>query len=332
MKALVTGGGGFLGSAIVRRLLERGDEVAIFNRGSYPALEAIGARPLTGDLADRNRVADACEGVETVFHVGAKAGIWGKWDDYYGANVRGTENVIAGCLKHGVKKLIYTSSPSVVCGEEYDAGADESAPYPDRYLCYYSWTKAIAEKMVLSANGKSGLLTVALRPHLIWGPGDNHLIPRVIASAKKGRLAIVGNGKNRVDVTYIDNAAEAHILAEKALAPGAPCAGSSYFITQGEPVHLWDFINEILEGTGVPKVSRRISYEMACTIGHALEIAYAVFGLSGEPRMTRFLAAQLSTDHYFDISRARRDLKYEAKVSTAAGLKLLIEDLNARGR
>jgi len=327
MNALVTGGGGFLGSAIVKRLIEKGFSVTILNRRKYPELEKLGVRSVECDLADNAKVSDACAGMDMVFHAGAKAGFWGTYAQYYDANVRGTTNIIDGCLKHGVKKLIYTSSPSVVCDDADLINADESTPYAKSYLCYYSETKAEAERRVLRNNGTNGLLTVSLRPHLIWGPGDNHLIPRVIEAVKKGKLKIVGNGLNRVDVTYIDNAAEAHIQAAEALSKDSKTAGSAYFISQGEPVLLWEFINKILLGMSMEPLDKKIYFRFAYALGYCFEKFYGALHLSSEPPMTRFLASQLSKHHYFNISRAKNDFGYKASVSTADGLKKLIEYL-----
>ena len=209
-------------------------------------------------------------------------------------------------------------------GEEPLRGVDESQPYPSRYLAHYPETKAEAERMALAANSPD-LATVALRPHLIWGPGDPHLIPRVVERARAGQLRIVGDGRNLVDICYIDNAAAAHLAAADVLAPGADCAGRAYFISQGEPVRLWPWLNDILMKVGVIPVKRSISYSSARIIGFTLELAYSAVRLDREPRMTRFLAAQLAMDHYFDISAAGRDFGYEPCVSTGEGLTHLLE-------
>lgn len=184
--------------------------------------------------------------------------------------------------------------------------------------------------MVLEANGKEGLLTVALRPHLIWGPGDPHLIPRIIDSAKKGRLTRVGDGKNRVDIIYIDNAVEGHILACDALQPGSPVAGRCYFLNDGESVALWDWINNLLVRLDIPPVRKSMSLLTAKILGGILEIIYNIFRLPGEPRMTRFVAEQLATSHYFNISRARKDFNYQPIVSIEEGMNRLVKSLLSR--
>ena len=208
---------------------------------------------------------------------------------------------------------------------------DESVRYPDRYTSPYPATKAIAERLVLEANGVGGFMTVSLRPHLIFGPGDPHLFPRIIARARQGQLFQVGEGRNRVDVVYVENAADAHLLAADKLGADSPVNGHAYFISQGVPVVLWEWINGILERMQLPRVGRKVSYGMARAVGAAMEIAYTVLPLRGEPRMTRFLADQLATSHYFDISNARKDLGYEPKVSTEDGLDRTLLALEANG-
>lgn len=329
MKTLVTGGGGFLGSAIVRMLHAHGDEATVLCRKSYEHIAPYVTRVFQGDLRDATAVRAACKGVDVVFHVAALTAIWGPKREFHSINVEGTRNVIDACRANGVLKLVYTSSPSVVFGRDELCGADESQPYPDRYLAAYPETKAIAERMVLAANGAS-LATVALRPHLIWGPGDPHLIPRVIQRAREGKLVQVGDGTNLVDVTYVDNAAEAHLLAADALRPGAPCAGRAYFISQGEPVSLWPWLNQILAAVGAPAVTRQVSASAAYRAGALLEAAYRLVSARSEPRMTRFLALQLAKSHYFNISAARRDLDYKPRIGTPEGVERLVAWIHRR--
>jgi len=319
MKALVTGGGGFLGTRIVQMLSARGDEPVVFSRHRYPHHEEAGVRTMQGDLRDPEAVDRACEGMDVVFHVGALAGIWGPRKTFQEINVSGTRHVLQSCRSHGIRRLVYTSSPSVVFGDEELCGVDESQPYPRRHLAYYPETKAEAERMILGANGDT-LATVALRPHLIWGPGDPHLLPRVVARARAGRLVQVGDGKNLVDITFIDNAAEAHLLAADALKPTARCAGRAYFVSQGEPVKLWPWLNDILAAAAAPPITRAISFRKARGIGAAFEAVYRTFGIRSEPPMTRFVAAQLAKSHYFDISAACKDLGYAPRVSITEGL------------
>ncbi|MEE2640161.1 MAG: NAD-dependent epimerase/dehydratase family protein [Planctomycetota bacterium] len=326
MKALVTGGGGFLGQYIVEQLLNRGDEVRSLSRRSYPALNSLGVEQIEGDIQDREKTDLACQGVDTVFHVAAIAGIWGPWKKFYGINTLGTLNVIESCRRQAVGKLVYCSSPSVAFDGLDQLGVDESVPYPSRWLCYYPQTKAYAEQAVLESNSDS-LMTCALRPHLIWGPRDQHLIPRLIERARSGKLRLVGEGSNLVDNVYVENAAAAHLQAADAMKPGAAVCGEAYFISQGSPVNCWDWINEILEQTGQSRVKRRISYRLAWNAGLLLEGLYKVLGWQSEPRMTRFLAAQLATSHYYDIGKAARDFGYSPEVSHEEGMKRLAESL-----
>ncbi len=322
MKALVTGGGGFLGGAIVRKLVERGDSVRSLARGDYPGLRTLGVETLRGDVADRDVTLRAVDGVDVVFHVAAKAGISGSREEFVRANVDGTRNVVEACRIHHVHKLIFTSSPSVVYGGGDLEGVDESTPYPARFDAYYPETKAEAERIVLAQN-EPNLATVALRPHLIWGPGDNHLIPRIIARAKAGRLRKIGNRPNLVDSIYIDNAAEAHLLAADRLMPGSAIDGKAYFLSQGEPWPLWDLVNGILHAAKLPPVTRTVSPLLARMAGLALETTHRALHLPGEPLLTRFLVHQLSTAHWFNIEAARRDLDYSPRISIEEGLRRL---------
>ena len=322
MRALVTGGGGFLGGAIVRQLLARGEQVRSVSRRFYPQLPC---EQQQGDLAEPGVAERAVAGCEVVFHVAAKAGIAGRERDYVRANVEATQRVIAACRSLGVARLVYTSSPSVVFNGTDMEGVDEAVPYPSHYLAAYPRTKAQAERLVLAANDAQ-LATVALRPHLIWGPGDNHLVPRILQRGRAGRLRQIGQGK-KVDSTYIDNAAWAHVLAADRLAPGAACAGKVYFISNGEPLPTWELVNRILAAGKVPPVTRRVSPRLAYAAGALLEVIYAVLWPDAEPPMTRFVASQLATSHWFDLTAARRDLGYEPQVTIAEGLRRLREAL-----
>lgn len=316
-KVVVTGGGGFLGRAIIERLVQRGDDVTSFSRNRYSDLEAMGVTQIQGDISDKIAVEHTCKGVDLLFHVAAKPGIWGDYSDFYQTNVMGTENVISACKKHHVSRLVYTSSPSVIFDGTDMEGVDESVPYPDKFNAHYPKTKAIAEQRVVGSASDS-FKTIILRPHLIWGPRDNHLVPRIIE--RGNRLIRVGNGRNLVDTVYIDNAAEAHILAADRLAENHNLNGKVYFISQGEPVPLWEMVNNILAVAGIAPVQRSIPYQIAWMVGAFQELVYKAFHLRGEPQMTRFLAEELATAHWFDISAARNDLGYVPRISTKQGL------------
>ena len=324
MKILVTGGGGFLGQALCRGLRARGHEVVSFNRGRYPALAAIGVQQVQGDLALRDAVIGAALGCDAVFHNAAKAGAWGSYRSYYDANVLGTQNVIEACRAHGIGRLVYTSTPSVTHRKTHpvEGGTADTVPYGEHLKAPYAATKLLAEKLVLAANDNE-LATVALRPRLIWGVGDNQLLPRLVERAKAGRLRFVGDGTNRIDTTYVDNAAQAHFDAFEHLAPGAACAGRAYFISNGEPRTVRDIVNGLLQAAGAPIVRKTIPVGVADAAGAVCEGLWHALPLKGEPPMTRFLAEQLSTTHWYDMAPARRDFGYAPRVSIDDGLARL---------
>jgi len=329
MTVLVTGGGGFLGHAIITRLLAEGLSVRSLARGDYPELEAAGVECIRGDLADADDVDRAVEGCDLVYHVAAKPGVWGSYDEYYRPNTLGTLNVIESCRRFGVARLVYTSTPSVVHGGADIEGADESLGYPDKFETHYPATKAEAEQAVLAANSDT-LRTVALRPHLIWGPGDNHLVPRIIARAQAGRLRLVGPPSPQIDSTYVDDAARAHVLAAKELAGKARCAGKPYFISQGEPWASDALINGILSAAGMPPCRRYLSPRVAWFAGACFEFVYWLFRIRNEPPITRFVAHQLSTAHWYNISAAERDFGFVPEIEIAEGLERLTLDFKGR--
>ena len=328
MFALVTGAGGFLGRYVAEHLVKRGDRVRSFSRGAYPLLDANGIETVRGDLRDQEAVCRACKGADVVFHTAGIAGIWGSWDYYHGVNTLGTEHIVAGCLRHEVPRLVYTSSPSVTFDGSDQLGIDESAPYSARWLCHYPHTKALAERHVLAANGRHGLMTCALRPHLIWGPRDQHLIPRLIERARSGKLRQVGDGTNLIDMVYVENAATAHLQAADALREGSPVRGRAYFISQGEPVNCWDWINELVALAGIEPIRKSIPLRSAWRVGAVMESVYGLLRIRSEPRMTRFLAAQLARTHYFDIRRAREDFGYSPAITTLEGMRRLADSLS----
>ncbi|SDR95661.1 NAD-dependent epimerase/dehydratase family protein [Opitutus sp. GAS368] len=330
----VTGASGFIGGKIAERLLADGRRVRVLARRPLPHLEALGAEVIPGDLDNPDALRRGCLGAETVFHVAGRVGVWGSRREFFAVNVGGTQNVIHACREAGVARLVYTSSPSVVYNGGDLAGIDESAPLCVQAPCGYPTSKAAAERVVLAAHGPS-FATVALRPHLVWGPGDKNVVPRVLALAKAGRLKIIGSGRNRVDVTHISNVVDAHLLAEGALCnpigykgSGAPPPGGrAYFITNGEPVVLWDWINQLLRGVGITEITRHVPRPVAYAAGGLMEALWRMLPLPGEPPMTRFVAKEMATDHWFDISAARRDLGYHPLVTVADGTTELIEHL-----
>ena len=318
-----------MGRYVVEQLLARGDRVRALCRGSYVELDALGVQTVRASLTDRHTTVEACRGIDVVYHLAGVAGIWGPWEHFHSVNVLGTQNIVQGCRQHGVARLVYTSSPSVTFDGSDQNGVDESVPYPARWLCHYPHSKALAEQHVLAANGSGRLVTCSLRPHLIWGPRDRHLIPRLLARARAGRLRRVGDGTNLIDTIYVENAATAHLQAADALTADSPVAGRAYFISQGEPVNCWGWIDEILALADLPPIKKSISPSAAWKAGAAMELLWRVLRLKSEPPMTRFLAAQLATSHYFDISRAREDFGYRPIVSTEEGMRRLAGELKA---
>ncbi|MFM7317746.1 MAG: NAD-dependent epimerase/dehydratase family protein, partial [bacterium] len=277
----------------------------------------------TGSLQDAPAMARAFAGCNAVIHVAARAGFWGPYASYYQANVEGTQAVIDACKISGISRLVYTSTPSVIHGGGDLTGVDESAPYPAHHESSYAATKAIAEKAVLAANCDK-LATVALRPHLIWGPGDPHLLPRLLARAKAGRLRKIGDGQNMVDTIFVENAATAHLLALDRLSADSPIAGKPYFLAQGEPMPLWTIIERLILAAGGPPLPRRgISRKTAHRVGAVCEFLWKNLPLPGEPPMTRFVASQLASSHWFSLENARRDLGFIPAISFEEGLKKL---------
>ena len=332
MKVLVTGGSGFLGLALCRALVAQGHQVSSFQLSFSTELERLGVQQVLGALHDRDKVLEALQNQDAVIHNAAKASGWGSWNDFYQTNVLGTQNIIEGCLQLGIQKLVYTSTPSVVHqGRTAVAGGNENnTPYAAHFSAHYPHTKMLAEKLLLAANGQQ-LATVALRPRLIWGPGDTQLLPRLVARAKAGKLRFIGSGENKMDCTYIDNVVQAHLLALEHCVIGSKCAGKAYFISNSEPKPIREIVNGLLSVAEAPIVTRSISFGLAYGLGVLCEMFWRLLRFNGEPPMTRFLAEQLSTEHWYDCSAAERDFGYVPKVSIADGLLRLHASLKYKG-
>ncbi|ALQ96995.1 3-beta hydroxysteroid dehydrogenase [Xylella fastidiosa subsp. pauca] len=332
MKILVTGGSGFLGEALCRGLLKRGYQVLSFQRSHYQALQALGVVQICGDLSDFHAVRHAVRGVDAVFHNAAKVGAWGSYTSYHQINVIGTQHVLDACRAENISKLVYTSSPSVIHRSNYPVeGLDaDQVPYSNAVKVPYAATKAMAEQAVLAANSVD-LTTVALRPRMIWGPGDPHLMPRLVARARAGRLRLIDDGRNLVDSTYIDNAAQAHFDAFEHLMPGAACAGKAYFISNGEPLQMRELINKLLAAANAPPVTQSLSFKTGYCIGAFCEMLWSLLPLPGEPLLTRFLVEQMSTPHWYSIEPAKRDFGYVPRVSIEEGLVRLLSETRVTG-
>jgi len=328
MKVLVTGGSGFLGQGLCRSLLAQGHAVFSLQRHHSDALVALGVTQVLGALDDVAKVRSTLAGVDAVMHNAAKASGWGVWQDFERTNVTGTAVLLAEARSAGIRRFVYTSTPSVVhAGTTPVRGGNEgNTPYATHFSAHYPHSKMLAERAVLAANAPD-FATVALRPRLIWGPGDTQLLPRLVERARAGRLRFIGDGSNRMDCTYIDNVVQAHLLALEHLQPGATCAGKAYFISNGEPMPIRDIVNGLLDAAGAPMVQSSVPFAMAYAAGMLCETLWRVFRATGEPPMTRFLAEQLSTEHWYDCSNARRDFGYVPQVSLAEGLRRLRDSL-----
>lgn len=321
---LVTGARGFLGKKIVKALLKNGHSVKAFSRTIDKELKSLPIQTISGDITNLESMMLALEGVDGVIHTASKVGMWGEYSDFYTTNVIGTENLIKACISNKVKKLVYTSTPSVVFGKDDLCGVDESTPYPKNYLTHYAKTKSIAEKFVLKSNGIGGLVTTALRPHLIYGEDDPNLLPRLAEASRAGKLKRVGPGKNLVDIIYVDNAADSHVKAYEVLSTDSNNQGKAYFISQERPVNCWEFINQLLEISNAPKVCREVPIWLAYTVGSIYELFYGLFRIKrSEPPMTRFVALQLGKSHYFNLINAKKDFGYDPKITIEHSLKLM---------
>jgi len=321
LKTLVTGGGGFLGSSICRQLLGQGHEVVAFQRSAASHLESPGIQIIRGDVTDISALREAAKDCAAIIHTAGKAGLWGEQLEYQKINVEGTANVIRICQDLSIRNMVHTSSPSVVhSGGDIENG-NESLPLAEHFTSPYPATKALAEKIVLASN-RDGLRTVALRPHLIWGPGDPHILPRLAKKVRAGVLALPGPEKV-IDTIFVENAAQAHVLALQELQGKARCAGKPYFITNNEPLPQGEIIQKLLAAIGIKVKIRSVPTGLARAVGAVCEFSWRFLPLPGEPPITRFAVDQLGTAHWFNISAAGRDFGYRPKFSIAEGLTVL---------
>jgi nucleoside-diphosphate-sugar epimerase len=308
---LVTGGQGFLGSNLVKALVALGfQNVAATVRREAPELEALGVEVVHCDLTNRQQVKAAMAGRRVVFHTAAKAGVWGDFDSYFQINVEATRHLLEAAAENGVSHFIHTSSPSVTFQGKPSEKETEEAAYGHQPLNAYCATKIESERLVLESDW--GMRVMALRPHLIYGPGDPHLLPRVFEAARCGRLARVGGGLNQVDVTHIIDAVGSQLCALSRVEDDAAW-GEAYFITSGHPIRLWSWIAHLLQWQHLPPVKRSVPVKLGYWVGALLEQIYSRIS-SGEPPLTRFSALQLGLTHTYSIEKARRRLGYAPRV------------------
>lgn len=311
LRILVTGGQGFLGGALVRALVALGfGRVAATVRRPAPELEALGVEVVSVDLTSQEQAIQATSNRDLIFHTAAKAGVWGSLESYRAINVDATRFLLEGARRHKVPYFVHTSSPSVTFQGRSSENETEEAPYGHSPLNAYCLTKIASERLVLQS---TDLKVLALRPHLIYGPGDPHLLPRVFEAAKKNRLVRVGDGLNRVDVTHIDDVVAAHLCVLPRLHSNEVW-GQAYFVTSGVPVRLWSWIAHILHWKGLPTVPRSLTLHQAVALGRLLEASFRALKKETEPPLTQFSALQLGCSHTYSIEKARRLLGFHPTV------------------
>lgn len=333
MKVLVTGSSSLIGAGVAKHLAERNDEVVGFQRSSVDAGERIEQR--RGDICDLAALSAAADGCDAIVHVAAKVGVVGAWEEYRSINVDGTANVVAAAAECGITRLVHVSSPSVAHGGEPIVGGAADAPVLGRARAWYPESKAMAEVIALDA-ASDRLGVVAIRPHLVWGPGDTQLVGRIVERAAAGRLALVGGGRALVDTTYIDNAVGALVAALDAVAPNARCSQRAYVVSNGEPRTIRELVEGICRAANVPFAPRNVSLRIGRTAGAVVERVWPMLRRDDEPPLTQFLAEQLGTAHWFDPRPARDDLGWTPSVSIDEGLERLgawcVEESNRLGR
>ncbi|PPF63119.1 nucleoside-diphosphate sugar epimerase [Clavibacter michiganensis] len=318
MRVLVTGASGFLGGAVAREIAAAGHEVRTFQRRPSGV---VGVDDALGSLTSPADVARAVEGVDAVVHLAAKVSLAGDPAEFAAVNVEGTRTLIAAMRDGGVGRLVFVSSPSVAHAGASIVGDDAQPADPQNARGEYARTKALAEQLALRADSES-LRVVAVRPHLVWGPGDTQLIERIVERARAGRLPLLDRGAALIDTTYIDNAASAIAAALQRV---DEVHGNAYVITNGEPRPVAELLAGICAAAGVPAPAWSVPAGVARAAGSAIEAVWRVKPGADEPPMTRFLAEQLSTAHWFDQRRTRAELQWQPAVSLDEGLRRLAE-------
>ncbi|MGY5883611.1 NAD-dependent epimerase/dehydratase family protein [Modestobacter lacusdianchii] len=321
MRVLVTGASGMLGRATATALQARGDEVTVLQR--RPA--GLPCREVLGDVADPAAVAQATAGQDAVVHLAAKVDVTGPWAEYLRANVEGTRTLVAACREAGVGRLVHVSSPSVAHGGSALVGVGAGAADPAHARGHYARSKAMAEREALAADS-ADLAVLAVRPHLVWGPGDTQLVARIVERARAGRLPVIGSGAALIDTTYVDNAAAALVAAVDAC---GPVHGEALVVSNGEPRPVAEVLARLCAAAGVPAPRRRVPFPVAWAAGAVVDGVWAATGRRDTPPLTRFLAEQLATAHWFDQRRTREALRWTPQVPLADGFARLAEAYRA---
>jgi 2-alkyl-3-oxoalkanoate reductase len=315
VRILVTGASGMLGRATAQALLDRGDDVTVLQRrpAGLPCAEVL------GNVADPGAVGRAVRGQDAVVHLAAKVDVVGSWTQYARANITGTRLVAEACRDAGVGRLIHVSSPSVAHAGTALSGVGAEPADPDRARGHYARSKALAEQVALSADG-AGLAVLAIRPHLVWGPGDTQLVARIVDRARARRLRLIGTGAALIDTTYVDNAAAALVAAVDAC---GRAHGEPLVVSNGEPRPVAEVLARLCAAAGVPGPAGRVPFRAAWLAGAAIEGAWALTRRTSTPPLTRFLAEQLATAHWFDQRRTRAVLGWTPAVSLDEGFARL---------
>lgn len=317
MKVLVTGASGMLGRAAAQALIDRGDEVCVLQRRP----SGLACRELLGDVADPTLVRRAATGQDAVLHLAAKVDVVGRWPDYVSANIEGTRSVVDACRSARVSRLVHVSSPSVAHAGRPLVGVGAEGADPGRARGHYARSKAVAEQLALAADSPA-LAVLVVRPHLVWGPGDTQLVARIVARARAGRLAVLGPGAALIDTTYVDNACSALVAAVDAC---GPAHGEPLVVSNGEPRPVREVLVRLCRAAGAPEPRHQIPVRFGRLAGAAVDAAWAVSRRQDTPPITRFLAEQLSTAHWFDQRRTRAVLGWQPHVSLDAGFAKLAD-------
>ena len=323
MKVLVTGTGSLLLGGIASELVRRGDDVVCLQRRPSAFIGHQNAQEVRADSCDAEAVVAAAHGCDAIIHGAARVGVVGSQKDFYDTNVLGTINILQATEQHNISRLVFVSTPSVAHTGDSIIGAPAGEAKIGRSRSYYAESKAIAERTVLNARNEH-LAVVAVRPHLVWGPGDTQLVGRIVDRAASGRLAVIGTGNALVDSTYIDNAISAHIAALDALHIGSACDGKAYVVSNGEPRTVNELMRSMCESAGVPFEPRHVSLAMGIRLGSLIERLWPLMR-SSEPPLTRFVAEQLGTAHWFDQRAVQEDLGWTPHVSLDEGFHHLTQ-------